>query len=145
MRAPLEVYRGPGWCVVCYYILLGLEVDVIGGWALFGLDLEREAGMVWELACNFPVGAGMFAMLWWDRGYGFSSTLSVVQSAASVGCACGTGLRLCVGRTAMAQAMLAGCICQGNLEEKRLPFRKNLSGVSLSEKMWADPGLCWVF
>lgn len=42
----------------------GSEVDIKGGWALFGLDLERGAGVVWEqLTCNFSVGSGTYAIL----------------------------------------------------------------------------------
>ena len=44
--------------------LFGSEVEIKDQWALFGLDLERGAGMVWEqLTCNFSVGSGMYAML----------------------------------------------------------------------------------
>lgn len=44
--------------------LFGLEVEIKGGWVLFGLHLERGVGMVWEqLSCNFSVGSGMYAML----------------------------------------------------------------------------------
>lgn len=42
----------------------GSEVEIKGGWALFELDLEGGAGMVWEqLTCNFSVGTGMYAIL----------------------------------------------------------------------------------
>lgn len=44
--------------------LFGLEVEIKGGRVLFGLHLERGAGMLWELlVCNFSVGSGMCAML----------------------------------------------------------------------------------
>ena len=37
--------------------LFGSEVEIKGGWALFGLDLERGVGTVWEqLTRHFSVG-----------------------------------------------------------------------------------------
>lgn len=44
--------------------LRGSEVEIKDRWALFGLDLERGASMLWEqLTRNFSVGSGMYAML----------------------------------------------------------------------------------
>lgn len=73
--------------------LFGSEVEINWGWALFGLDLERAVGMVWEqLMSHFSVGSGCMPCC---DGIGGNSTLSFVQSAASIGCECDTGLKPC--------------------------------------------------
>lgn len=61
---PLLRFRGAQIDVWSVNFLLGLEVEIRGGWLLFGLDLERGPGVVWEqLTSNFSVGPGMYAML----------------------------------------------------------------------------------
>lgn len=61
---PLLRFGGAQIDVWSANFLFGTELEMKGGWALFGLDLERGAGMVWEqLTCNFSVGSGMYAML----------------------------------------------------------------------------------
>lgn len=61
---PLLRFRVAQIDVWSFNFLLGLKVEIRQGWALFGLDLKRGAGMVWEqLTRNFSVGERMFAML----------------------------------------------------------------------------------
>lgn len=44
--------------------LFGLEVEIKGEWALFGLHLEIGVGMVWQqFTRKFSVGSGMYAMV----------------------------------------------------------------------------------
>ena len=64
MYVPLSSFRVAPKLMCGLLISSGSEVEVKGGRALFGLDLERGAGMVWEqLTCNFSVGPGMYAIL----------------------------------------------------------------------------------
>lgn len=113
---PLLRFGGAQIDVWSANFLFGTELEMKGGWALFGLDLERGAGMVWEqLTCNFSVGSGMYAMLCDGMGGGDGSRLW--PSVEFCPKHCKRWLRVwdrtettwvSISSTAMAQATLAG-------------------------------------